>query len=88
MFRMPAKTAGASPAPRNAVITGAMTGSAAMMTETPTPGQIAHAAWNEAHGNPGGWPSWDQLNPLVRDKWEYAAQAVLIAHLREVLTDD
>jgi hypothetical protein len=54
-----------------------MTGSAAMMTETPTPGQIAHAAWNEAHGNPGGWPTWDQLSPLVRDKWEYTAQAVL-----------
>jgi hypothetical protein len=46
------------------------------MTETPTPGQIAHAAWNEAHGNPGGWPSWDQLSPLVREKWEYTANAV------------
>jgi hypothetical protein len=52
------------------------------MTETQTAGQVAQAAWNQAHGNPTSFPTWDQLSPVVRAKWEYVADALI----RELLT--
>jgi len=48
------------------------------MTDTPTPGQIAYAAWWMTFGDdPPLADAYQALTPRARRAWEAAAQAVL-----------
>lgn len=50
----------------------------ASMTPTPTPGQVAHAAFIAAIEAASAWvPPFEALAPVYQRAWEAAAQAVL-----------